>query len=47
MHGNLVKMLLKVILVFFLGEGQFGKVYTAVNINTGELMAMKEVTTTL
>ncbi|CAL1534129.1 unnamed protein product [Lymnaea stagnalis] len=26
-----------------IGEGQFGKVYTAVNINTGELMAMKEM----
>lgn len=27
----------------FLGEGQFGVVYTAVNVNTGEMMAMKEV----
>ncbi|XP_074644570.1 mitogen-activated protein kinase kinase kinase 4-like isoform X2 [Tubulanus polymorphus] len=26
-----------------IGEGQFGKVYTAVNIGTGELMAMKEI----
>ncbi|KAK7497186.1 hypothetical protein BaRGS_00011480 [Batillaria attramentaria] len=26
-----------------IGEGQFGKVYTAVNMNTGELMAMKEM----
>ena len=25
------------------GEGQFGKVYTAVNVESGELMAMKEV----
>ena len=25
------------------GEGQFGKVYCAVNMDTGELMAMKEV----
>ena len=25
------------------GEGQFGKVYTAVNLNNGELMAMKVV----
>ncbi len=25
------------------GEGQFGKVYTAVNNSTGDLMAMKEV----
>ena len=28
---------------FYLGEGTFGKVYTAVNVDTGELMAMKEV----
>lgn len=27
------------------GEGQFGKVYSAVNMDTGELMAMKEVRT--
>jgi len=27
----------------FIGEGQFGKVYSAVNMDTGELMAMKEV----
>lgn len=26
-----------------LGEGQFGKVYSAVNMDNGELMAMKEV----
>ncbi|KAL5010300.1 hypothetical protein ScPMuIL_012605 [Solemya velum] len=26
-----------------IGEGQFGKVYTAVNMDTGELMAMKEM----
>ncbi|XP_041352279.1 mitogen-activated protein kinase kinase kinase 4-like [Gigantopelta aegis] len=26
-----------------IGEGQFGKVYTAVNVETGELMAMKEM----
>ncbi|CAH1799809.1 unnamed protein product [Owenia fusiformis] len=26
-----------------IGEGQFGKVYTAVNMDTGELMAMKEI----
>jgi len=31
------------ILWTFLGEGQFGKVYSAVNMDTGELMAMKEV----
>ncbi|XP_005109668.1 mitogen-activated protein kinase kinase kinase 4 isoform X2 [Aplysia californica] len=28
---------------FKIGEGQFGKVYTAVNMITGELMAMKEM----
>lgn len=27
--------------LFFAGAGRFGKVYTAVNNNTGELMAMK------
>lgn len=27
----------------FLGQGRFGKVYTAVNNRTGELVAMKEV----
>ena len=32
---------------FFVGEGQFGKVYTAVNNDTGVLMAMKEVTFSL
>ncbi|KAK3098006.1 hypothetical protein FSP39_015240 [Pinctada imbricata] len=26
-----------------IGEGQFGKVYSAVNVDTGELMAMKEM----
>lgn len=26
-----------------LGEGQYGKVYTCINVDTGELMAMKEV----
>jgi len=25
------------------GEGQYGKVYSAVNVDTGELMAMKEL----
>lgn len=25
------------------GEGQYGKVYTCINVDTGELMAMKEV----
>ena len=29
--------------ILFTGEGQFGKVYTAVNNDTGVLMAMKEV----
>lgn len=30
---------------FFLfpGEGQYGKVYTCISVDTGELMAMKEV----
>lgn len=27
----------------FLGQGRFGKVYTAVNIESGEMMAMKEI----
>ena len=27
------------------GDGQFGKVYAAVNMKTGELMALKEVNT--
>lgn len=26
-----------------IGQGRFGKVYTAVNNNTGEMMAMKEI----
>lgn len=26
-----------------IGEGQFGKVYSAVNLDTGELMAVKQV----
>ena len=30
-----------------LGEGTFGKVYTAVNMNTGAYMAMKEVSFSL
>lgn len=28
---------------FFLGQGRFGKVYTAVNNQTGEMLAMKEI----
>lgn len=28
---------------FQIGQGRFGKVYTAVNNSTGELMAMKEI----
>lgn len=28
---------------FQIGQGRFGKVYTAVNNTTGELMAMKEI----
>lgn len=27
------------------GEGQYGKVYTCISVDTGELMAMKEVST--
>jgi Serine/threonine protein kinase len=27
----------------YIGQGRFGKVYTAVNNETGELMAMKEI----
>jgi serine/threonine protein kinase len=30
-------------LCFCTGQGRFGKVYTAVNNQTGELMAMKEI----
>lgn len=29
--------------VLFAGEGQYGKVYTCISVDTGELMAMKEV----
>lgn len=29
--------------VLFIGEGQYGKVYTCISVDTGELMAMKEV----
>jgi len=29
------------------GDGQFGKVYAAVNMKTGELMALKEVNTNI
>ena len=29
--------------VLFTGEGQYGKVYTCISVDTGELMAMKEV----
>ena len=28
---------------FTIGEGQFGKVYACVNLDTGELMAVKQV----
>lgn len=30
-------------LFLFAGEGQYGKVYTCISVDTGELMAMKEV----
>lgn len=33
----------KVLGYFGTGEGQYGKVYTCINVDTGELMAMKEV----
>ena len=41
----MVKKIVKFSLYIFCiaGEGTFGKVYNAVNIDTGELMAMKEV----
>ena len=29
--------------VLLTGEGQYGKVYTCISVDTGELMAMKEV----
>ena len=29
--------------IFVTGEGQFGKVYACVNLDTGELMAVKQV----
>ena len=32
------------IVYIFTGQGQFGKVYTAVNIDSGELLAMKQIT---
>ena len=31
------------VFVLFTGEGQYGKVYTCISVDTGELMAMKEV----
>lgn len=31
------------LLVLLAGEGQYGKVYTCISVDTGELMAMKEV----
>ena len=30
-------------IVFFSGQGHFGKVYTAINNETGDIMAMKEI----
>lgn len=35
-----------IILYVTTGEGQYGKVYTCINVDTGELMAMKEVCST-
>lgn len=34
----------KIQFILQIGQGRFGKVYTAVNNSTGELMAMKEIT---
>lgn len=31
------------LVLMFTGEGQYGKVYTCISVDTGELMAMKEV----
>lgn len=36
--------MLMVSLCWQIGQGRFGKVYTAVNNSSGELMAMKEIT---
>ena len=41
--GGIILLLQRNQILLFLGEGQFGKVYTAVNNDTGDLMAMKEV----
>lgn len=32
-----------ILLFFIVGEGQFGKVYACVNLDTGEVMAVKQV----
>lgn len=37
-------MYFKEIFIRQIGQGRFGKVYTAVNNSNGELMAMKEIT---
>ena len=31
------------LMIYVAGEGNFGKVYTAVNMDSGELLAMKEI----
>lgn len=36
-------MIYDIDIYFQIGQGRFGKVYTAVNNSTGELMAMKEI----
>ena len=36
-------MLIQNIVAHPVGEGQFGKVYACVNLDTGELMAVKQV----
>lgn len=39
----ILKQALMMFLCLITGEGQYGKVYTCINVDTGELMAMKEV----
>ena len=38
-----IKQFLDMYRLFYKGEGRYGKVYTSVNMETGELMAVKEV----
>uniref|UniRef100_A0A8B9HT82 Mitogen-activated protein kinase kinase kinase 4 n=1 Tax=Astyanax mexicanus TaxID=7994 RepID=A0A8B9HT82_ASTMX len=39
----IITVSLIIINVLYAGEGQYGKVYTCINVDTGELMAMKEI----